>query len=56
MFEPTLISFTDLDNLAKLEEIDLCIISSLPENQQYKIIVFEEPFLVEMDIFRFLIY
>ena len=56
MFETTSTSFADLDNLANLEEIGLRIISSLPENPKYKIIIFEEPFLVEMGIFRFLTY
>ena len=56
MFETTSTSFTDLDNLANLEEIGLRIISSVLENPQYKIIIFEESFLVEMDIFRFLSY
>ena len=56
MFETTSTSFTDVDNLANLEEIDLRIISSLSGNPQYKIIIFEEPFLVEMDILRFLTY
>ena len=56
MFEPTSTSFTDLDNHANLEEIGLRIISSLSENPQYQIIIFEESFLVEMAIFRFLCY